>query len=90
MRFHPTPGDILARFFFQILLIYLILDPFLPFFQIFRAVRALFRGEDIQKSKSGGQKDVEKFELYLPVTHSCHTHINEAESVSYTSFGLSP
>ena len=31
------------------------------------AARAFFRGEEIQKSKSGGGKDFEEFELYLPV-----------------------
>ena len=36
-------------------------------FQIFEAPRALFRGEEIQKSKSGGGKNPEEFELYLPV-----------------------
>ena len=28
---------------------------------------SFFRGEEIQKSKSGGGKDLEEFELYLPV-----------------------
>ena len=39
----------------------------LPFFQIFSAARALFTGEENQKLKSGGGKDLEEFELYLPV-----------------------
>ena len=34
---------------------------------MFEAVRAYFRGEEIQKSKWGGGKDLEEFELYLPV-----------------------
>ena len=54
-------------FFGQILQFYLILDLFLSFFQIFGAVRAFFRGK-IQKSKSGGEKNLQEFELYLPVT----------------------
>ena len=56
-----------SPFFGQILQIYLILDLFLPFFQIFGAARAFLRGEEIQKSNSGGGKDIEEFELYLPV-----------------------
>ena len=37
-------------FFGQILQIYLLLDLFLPFFLIFSAARAFFRGKRIQKS----------------------------------------
>ena len=33
-------------------------------------MRALFMGEEIQKSKLGGGKDLEEFELYLPVQKS--------------------
>ena len=35
--------------------------------QIFGAARAHFRLELIQKSKSGGGKNLKEFELYLPV-----------------------
>ena len=45
-----------SPFFGQILQIYLIVDLFLPFFQIFCGVCTFFRGGDI-----------EEFELYLPV-----------------------
>ena len=38
---------------------------------MFEAVRAYFRGEEIQKSKSGGGKDLEEFEVYLPVSSMC-------------------
>ena len=40
---------------------------FTTFLQISVAERTLFKVEKIQKSKSGGGKDLEKFELYLPV-----------------------
>ena len=49
--------------------IYLILDLFLPFFQISTLRAHFLGGEEIQKSKSGGGKDLEKFELYLPVSY---------------------
>ena len=54
-----------SPFFGQILQIYCILDLFLAsFFQIFDAVRAFFRGEEIQMSKSGGGKNLDEIELY--------------------------
>ena len=34
---------------------------------MFGAARTLFRREEIQKSNSGGGKDLEEFELYLPL-----------------------
>ena len=40
---------------------------FTPFLQISGAARTLFKVEEIRKSKLGGGKDLEKFELYLPV-----------------------
>ena len=61
--------------FDQILLIYLSLDLFLPILKnfgycvrIFYGGRGGGGGEEIQKSKSGGGKDIEEFELYLPVS----------------------
>ena len=63
--------------FDQILLIYLSLDLFLPIFKNFGYCARIFYGgrgggggggEEIQKSKSGGGKDIEEFELYLPVS----------------------
>ena len=56
-----------SPFFCQILQIYLKLTYFYPYFQIFGAARAFFRGEEIQKSESGEGKKFDKIELYLPV-----------------------
>ena len=38
-----------------------------PWGPLVNAVRTLFRGEEIQKSKWGDGKDLKEFELYLPV-----------------------
>ena len=44
-------------------------SPNLSYFRpIFTLFAQIFRGEEIQKSKSGGRKDLEEFELYLPVS----------------------
>ena len=63
---------------------------FTTFLQISVAERTLFKVEEIRKSKTGGGKGLEKFELYLPVMvskqfflfnealfifHICHIHL---------------
>ena len=45
-------------------------------------MHTLFRGEEFQKSKSGVGKDLEEFELYLPVI------VDESEKSHFLSWPL--